>query len=108
MIELAALALIAGQTTPAYAEALRCDALTTIEAARLDVGSPDHAAVFDASVEWHMAVVRLVVLQQIASERYGQDLGAALDTARADLARGSAPVRDELAACIKTAPPIPR
>lgn len=108
MIGLAALALVAVQDAPTYVQALRCGGLTLIEAARLDVNAPAHAATFDASAEWHMAVVHIVTAQGIPNERYGEDLEAAREKARADLTTGSAAVRAELAACIATAPPIPR
>ena len=107
-LALLAAAPAAQQTGPTYAEALRCEALTMIEAARLDVNDPAHAPAFDAGAEWHMATVHIVLDRGITPERYGEELETATDKARADLEAGGDAVRAELAACIRTAPPIPR
>ncbi len=103
-----AVAAAAIQTAPTYAQALRCEALTMVEAALLDVNAPAHAAAFDAGAEWHMATVRIVVNERITPERYGADLEDAVTKARIDLAAGGPAVRAELATCIKTAPPLSR
>lgn len=109
MIVLAAIAMMAVQDAPTYAGALRCFALVTVEAEarRSDLDDPELAAAFDAGIEWSMAAHLIRSRQGISWETFEADEEAATRKARADRDAGGAAVRAEIAACVRTAPPMP-